>query len=373
MAEKEPRRIAWVLGSGFSKSLGGPLLDDLLSERGRRIASASLGAEDHSTVYDLFHAWHRKARPSIQQGAFWDDAEDYLEYLGLAASKAPGAERAASLVRGILKAPDFSVEVLHRRAVRALAAETLFTLGADTRMERWDPYVRWASHLTGNDTIITFNWDLVLETLGEAQTVGYVGQESVLYPLECGIEPQGISSAWCKILKMHGSVNWFNGKSPPPSGTVPSDYAHVQLFNGDEPILGTPGPLKADRRRGAFSAIWGDARDALSKANVVVFLGYRFPPSDSNSRRELLEALGGNRNRFVTIHTVLGSRTSDEHTVRLVRLLEHTLEGAEVRQADGQTRRRSRKSTDPGAPSFQIEAHPMNVEDFISVVRRDAL
>ena len=42
---------------------------------------------------------------------------------------------------------------------------SVFLQHAETSGEKWGPYIRWASKLRPSDTIITFNYDLVLEKL----------------------------------------------------------------------------------------------------------------------------------------------------------------------------------------------------------------
>jgi hypothetical protein len=46
-------------------------------------------------------------------------------------------------------------------------------------------------------------------------------------------------------------------------------------------------PTKKTRCAGEFKGIWDAAMVALKAAEQVVFVGYRFPPSDSESRSRL--------------------------------------------------------------------------------------
>src|SRR5689334_21785333 len=81
--------IAWVLGAGFSRALGGPSLLQLLSSASRaRLAarySSCQPAPEHPSAYldSMLNAvgWER-----IEPGKrAWPDAEAFLEVLDLAA------------------------------------------------------------------------------------------------------------------------------------------------------------------------------------------------------------------------------------------------------------------------------------------------
>jgi hypothetical protein len=49
------KKVVWILGSGFSKSLGGPLLADLLSHRGEAYTATKFPGQSRA-IYDLFRA-----------------------------------------------------------------------------------------------------------------------------------------------------------------------------------------------------------------------------------------------------------------------------------------------------------------------------
>jgi hypothetical protein len=83
-------------------------------------------------------------------------------------------------------------------AKRLVAAECCFFRDSDVRYERWDPYVSWARQLQDDDTVISFNYDRVVEVA--ATRAGRVvdprlGSESSL--------SRGIT-----LLKLHGSIDW---------------------------------------------------------------------------------------------------------------------------------------------------------------------
>ena len=85
--------------------------------------------------------------------------------------------------------------------------------------------------------------------------------------------------------------------------------------------IGTPGPNKRDIT-GYLKPVWDEAILAIHNAEAIVFVGYRFPPSDSDARDTILEAVQGNDSPHLLLHTVLGPNVNDESTSRLRGLLE---------------------------------------------------
>jgi len=63
------------------------------------------------------------------------------------------------------------------------------------------------------------------------------------------------------------------------------------------------------------------ATAALKTADAIVFVGYRFPPTDSAARRILIDAIGENDKQHIVLHTVLGPKVHDDQTERLKAML----------------------------------------------------
>ena len=91
-------RVVWIIGAGFSRPLGGPLLTDLFSWKSERDLEARypkdrfprLHGHVPQTARWLFHYGTRfdqgKPRYYIADGeALWQDAEGFLDYLDVAA------------------------------------------------------------------------------------------------------------------------------------------------------------------------------------------------------------------------------------------------------------------------------------------------
>jgi hypothetical protein len=175
----EPKRTVWILGSGFSKALGGPLLDELLSPVGATAVSAiyqklRIGPPQPmmhlSALIDAIDA-HRRRNGT----PWWRDAEDFLDQLdaiaglgeavGIHSAEWGGLRKIFQQLevdagprrspRGYPMTPGLEVSQLapislHAAARRFAAAQCCaFLEGANTKEERWSPYRRWARELTG--------------------------------------------------------------------------------------------------------------------------------------------------------------------------------------------------------------------------------
>jgi len=304
------KRVVWVLGSGFSRPLGGPLLDELLSPRMGSLVAARFGdpEEAHHHVREVF------ARHLKQGLRLWENAEQFLDILDQAREN----RDLARLITGqeepnrreqVFQNKASPIDTLWQDACMAVADECRFCHGVQTSGEAWQPYKRWRKLLSDQDLIITFNYDRVLEAL----------ELSAVLPGNARLDGSPIPSR--TVYKLHGSVDW-----------VLADDKTIQRHNGrgQVPFLATPGPTKFKHTNdeGPLSPLWSGARYALIHAEAVVFMGYRFPPTDSHALGSILGALGDNRSEHLRLFTVLGPRTQDEDTVRLQQLLHRTMRSA---------------------------------------------
>jgi hypothetical protein len=339
----ENKVVAWVLGSGFSKSLGGPLLADLFRRRDELGARGLLTTEMHS-VYDIF-------TQCVSRG-YVEHAEQFLEFVDTV-PKNP--TRAAMLAQF----GNLTKEQVRDAAIKIVATECDFLYAADTNDEVWDPYKAWASSLPKDHHIITFNYDLVPEALGLA----------ALMPAEDSLNKER------RVIKLHGSINWKQGQSAVEEMGPEEMRRHDTI-----PVIGTPGPTKSGHRSKRFKKLWEFAAHILRMAHVVVFVGYRFPPSDSQALSSLLGALRksdnlrgsgalrqGEAGRHIRIHTVLGPRTGDDDTVRLRKLLEHTMASI------GCNERLDMNKSVTDLPTYDLRVHPLYAQDFFAVLHDSEL
>jgi hypothetical protein len=207
----DTRKTVWILGAGFSRSLGGPLLTDLLSPSAQAAVGTMYGgntllnSEEAQFVRGLVDMHHHHQR---QSPAVWRDAEELLDQLDAEAhAKVPGRVARISGLLGLdlPRAGDFAK--IRDAARRLVAAECCaFLESVNTEEERWVPYLSWARMVKAPDVILTFNYDRVLETLARF----------VIVPPSGEYDNEGLAA----VFKLHGSVDWRRQEGPERARTV---------------------------------------------------------------------------------------------------------------------------------------------------------
>jgi hypothetical protein len=315
-------KTVWILGSGFSAGLGGPLLNELLSPSGKSkmLSKYDSVRDEVGIVYDTYWRHHPELRKEVgNPGAiYWRHAEEFLDFIDEAATRSGPRTTEFEGLGTKLPAKEF-----HKRAVRAVAAECLFTEPMNLSPESWQPYRSWANGLTSNDSIVTFNYDLVLErSYADNGTTPHV----VVMPGKPRLD------GYTNIYKLHGSVNW---RSINDGDDVEVRNAGDILTDKQMPLIATPGPSKRLHAAGLLASIWKLALETIRNADIIVFIGYRFPPSDSEARRTILQAIRQSKRQELMLHTGLGPRTSDDDTIRLKAMLEAVLQASRSRADEG--------------------------------------
>ena len=362
----------WILGAGFSKSLGGPLLPDLLSTASMARISAAYPKTDSrftklrgEAVNEVMHLYCIGGPEGQAVGRRWEDAEEFLDALDTAARSEIGSQ-ARVYLNSITGAKGVDPNELAIAARRLVAAEcSLFVEKATVRTEVWNPYQRWAELLGPSDTVITFNYDLVVE-----RAMDIAGQ---LSGLQVVLPDAELDENRVALLKLHGSVDWQRiGKV-----YTRQDPTWAMISPDEQFVIATPGPRKLTESLN-LGWLWQKAKTRLKTATAIVFVGYRFPPSDSYSRRELLSALAmHNESKTLSIHTVLGQNTGDPATLRLVGLLRHA-------GATWDKRRHAREPKGEGLAALQaamdahkqqkaLSIHPLFAEDFLDLFHPEDL
>lgn len=363
-------RTTWVLGAGFSRPLGGPLLGDLLAFREQKLAKAILPIPLQEGM-DLVTG-DVGARAFCAYGmahGYWGNAEEFLDAVETAAEDGAQAQSHHGLMLGALlqntvrfplqrvvsskfqsgggprpgpqhKFADIgSLVDASRRAV--VADCWSFLRKADLLLERWAPFVKWSRGLSEDDTVITFNYDAVPELLAAHESDGERGKLVVVRPHHA---EEDMRTARVRrkapVLKLHGSTTWFVTRDR-TIGISDQGPPSPLLTKESIPLLGFPGPGKLANSKGELAPLWSLAEMALAKSEMVVFLGYRFPPTDAHARETLLDAIAeGGSSKKVKI--VLGQDLARPEVSRMKGLLTYCV------------------------PPDHCEAAPLFVEDFLS-------
>jgi hypothetical protein len=170
-------RTVWILGAGFSRPLGGPLLPELLTpaltDRVRAAFPEGTYPLLHKPVDDTLRIYERHGPKTRKQ--LWEHAEEYLEFLDAAAYARGREDDATPLVKlwvrlfGEDLAKNPGIVTTAQLARRLMAAEcSQFYVDADTSFEKWQPYRRWVGLLAEGDAVLTFNYDTVVEAAAGA-------------------------------------------------------------------------------------------------------------------------------------------------------------------------------------------------------------
>ncbi len=182
------------------------------------------------------------------------------------------------------------IEDLWKESLQFVAAATSHYVDRVEHMDKlpeaWEPYRLWADTLSGLDSIISFNYDRVVELLLKR------------------------ANKALKPMKLHG--------------TVPISLYEDIRDKKDISTIATPGPGKMTRMRDSDSeAVWEKAKEALEDAQRLVVIGYSFPASDPVVRSFVLS-----KSKATKVDIVVGP---DECGETIGRMFARFLNPAEVR------------------------------------------
>lgn len=184
-----PRCRLFVLGAGFSKPAGLPLGVELLDEVRHRVRNEFRA-----------HGWDGPLEREIAEWReLYPGRELHLEsvlayshrkhFLGLIGSKEYFDHGSRSIVSA-------------RRAIQSVLTEAIPHAAPDL-------YRAFGAHLTPHDSVLTFNYDTLLE-----QTLDELGKPYTLTPewwldSESSISNQE-GKQFVDLLKLHGSIDWYD-------------------------------------------------------------------------------------------------------------------------------------------------------------------
>lgn len=185
--------------------------------------------------------------------------------------------------------------------------------------EYWDRYAALEKlvgskldEFKGKLTFVTTNYDLNIESA----CVSLRTQTNPGFPLvqvQSG-EVQSLQNLYetsgIPLFKLHGSVNWYISKKDSSIEVENRIVAVMGNFDGKrqlrlpypcagnysapgDPLIVAPSFLKPDLSK-TIGEIWSGAAQALSKSNVVAFVGYSFPSSDTEIAYFLARAFSEN-------------------------------------------------------------------------------
>jgi hypothetical protein len=168
----------------------------------------------------------------------------------------------------------------------------------------------------GTDTVVTFNYDRVLDVLGE-YLIEHFG--TTRFAVKLPDANPGDAGGIARVLKLHGSVDWLR-TNPKQFSAADRDCA-VKSTNIENLAIATPGASKRSLVD-ELAPLWDAAHDAIVNATRIVIIGYRLPETDAYARKQILSAIRSNTHG-PDIEVVLGPETHHVDCVRLTTLLEY--------------------------------------------------
>jgi hypothetical protein len=321
-------KTVWILGAGFSKPLGGPLLTELFDRTRMEFVISCfpdfLGKEWCGSIVSVFQEF------SVNQSrspVFWNDAEEFLDKLDAASGLTHTHPELKQMQRCIDQAygdniPDLLKHVSDQ-AVSLMCAEcSAFVKYGIVNSERWKSHVEWVKRVCPTDTIITFNYDTLVEKLDKEVSC----QENERTRVQVILPGSNSSLENCTpMYKLHGSVDWeiqqLQGKKCIRQSR--NGYWAILLESVNGRLIASPGPSKVEHTK-VLKELWDGAAGALHEANRIVFVGYRIPETDGFARHWFLEHLTAIKDKNAQIDIVLGPDVGSPAVQRLLALLKTT-------------------------------------------------
>ena len=328
----------WIIGAGFSRALGGPLLPDLFSEDSVRdvISRFDLLIDtDHLlSAADIYRPRKAAINTGNSIGGTTYNAESFLAEIDKAVSRGRDSADAKKMTMS-LKSHAFRIfgdgdyDSLKRLAFatrRLLAAEcSSFTKDADLSSETWGPFIRWGEILReepDSNCVLTFNYDRVLESINEHL-------HNQVFRVVRPLEHRDVARQAVPVYKLHGSVDWVRRKGN-AEVVYGEEYAAVFANPDDEILMAIPGPSKKAMVTACFDKTWAWAFDEVRSASKIVFVGYRIPESDPLALNRIVSAIRKNENQSLSVSIVLGADKSSRDATRLESLLQFAIYGRKV-------------------------------------------
>ncbi len=263
-------KTVYVLGAGFSQQAGCPLVNDFLNDR---IISGLKHKIKNKKELSKLNSLCEYMENRIQMGYCKPNIEDIFNHVS--AARFLFMESTLEQKRRSYSAQNIYND-LQWFIIRILKENTK----KDIPQEYYDFLEKICKK---NDTIITFNYDLILETI----------LEDLKIPYQYGISEK-LESNRRLILKLHGSSN-LSYCLECTHIHLSDGYSVIDVLNKKsrchkcnskqvEPLL-IPPTLHKDyqvgEQQGLFRWLWSRANEELSLAKNIVFVGFSMTETDS--------------------------------------------------------------------------------------------
>lgn len=268
----------YIIGAGFSASLGYPLTSDLLMQFWHRLDDSQFRNDLQRVI-----SFHNPGFDPDDFGSF-PNVEELLsqmmvnEQLFFSSGESEGGFTKAQLAA-------------LRRTFLLRIADWFHELSREVKLTR--PDLSWLRQfrdhvLRENSAIISFNWDMILDRLLFG---GGVDSASYGFPLRPFQRPV--------LVKPHGSLNWFEDDL---GRHIKEERRFLLLQGSDEPVYAFKrfrAPRSSTRNytpmiippvylksfdRPLFLNLWRKCTQLLSGASRIVFIGYSMSAVDAHAQ-----------------------------------------------------------------------------------------
>lgn len=297
--------VTLFLGAGFSAPFGLPVMDSFLPFADQ---SDRLSDEDRAELYGLLLE-ARRANSFLESSA--TNLEDILSF--------------AQMAERLQLADDAPRRAQHLKKI----VRQVYTTHPPNLTEYWGRYDALTKLLgpgfvellkSPNQSrrlrVITTNYDMNVESalyrLHFRTDLGFLYARPSQPTSKGGLSERTKGRTVIPLFKLHGSVNWFE---QPDGTTVVDDHivdcdnrwssgnpaeravempsTCVDTAGHGTPLIVPPSFLKPNLSV-PLLGVWAGAAKALADSHVVVFVGYSFPPSDTEMMYFLARALADN-------------------------------------------------------------------------------
>lgn len=306
-----PRRIVAVLGAGFSKPAGGPLLRDLLEPSW--IARSDLTGSEQSLLSVLGQTLagpNRASASSSVEGLFTDI---WIRAKTGGKLSLPQGDYKGEYLLGILQ-----------RHLASLTRHVHLRRGSET----WRDYKEFfekSAHRSRQLTVVSFNYDLLGEQILDDAGLRYDFGDVPDIRIDSGGRKAALTRCGSEVslLKLHGSIAWgvcHGCRSAEEARDVASIFEEPYIprhrrscpycSNGlldpglVPPVIGKAGEI------GYKYGLWERARRALGRSTEIVVIGYSLPSTDPEARSLLSDGSSSPDLSKVTI--ICGPRGASE-------------------------------------------------------------
>lgn len=321
MKNDKEEKIVYVLGAGFSRDVGAPILKEFLNYGNGNISKME---SDNTLLKGKLYLLYLIYLKFLEENEIKNNeinVEDFAQYLQnkrgfYRISKGEAMELFPKIPDDNIPEEIIEEQRISKSYIKMLLDFYYFRFIHSEIEKKWSDknlfnYRKFFKHLAGSElnTIITYNYDCIPEIFLNEYVEGFnyclEDMNINIVKIEPPIKNINIRN---KIIKLHGSINWYYCRTCKnlkidKIGTL-KDYDYNEITNYtdhkknekceyyDEEINNNvPGSFEMFMIPPGFKVepisdeLEEKARDELKDANKIIFIGYRFLENDIDARR----------------------------------------------------------------------------------------